>query len=389
VKILFLFQYLGLGGVVRQLSVLTDHLGRRGHHVSLLALYTIDQDWNLLWKLDSPVSPLLRQKPVGVVRAATQLIKAAITLRSLLKKEKIDVLYSFDGDASRFISWLVTRGMADIRLVWGIQGSGRKSALYRDDWKITLPFNLCKWVSGSIPLMIANSQVGCTQRKLAGYRCARQLVINNGFDTDVFKTDSEARTRVRSDWKITHEKLIGIVGRVVVSKGYGNFLQAAASLSTEREDVRFVIIGDGPDRGEVERLSRQSGLTEKLIWAGTRRDMPAVYNALDILCSASDGEGFPNVIGEAMACGVPCVVTNVGDSAKIVGDQGIVVPPGDAQMLANGLRTMLLKLNEIKPLAIRSRIINLFSIENMVDATEKALDEIGCPNSNPRRVAAA
>jgi glycosyltransferase involved in cell wall biosynthesis len=382
VKILFLIQYLGLGGVVRQLSVLTDHLGRRRHHVSLLALYTIDQDWNLLWKLDSPISPLLRQKPAGVVRAATQLIKAAVTLRSLLKKEKIDVLYSFDGDATRFISWLVTRGMADIRLVWGIQGSGRKSTLYRDDWKVTLPFGLCKWVSGSVPLMIANSEVGCTHRKLAGYRCTRQLVINNGFDTDVFKIDSEARTRVRSEWKITHERLIGIVGRVVVSKGYGNFLQAAALLSTEREDVRFVIVGDGPDRGEFERLSRQLGLTGKLIWAGTRQDMPAVYNALDILCSASDGEGFPNVIGEAMACGVPCVVTDVGDSAKIVGDEGIVVPPDDSEMLANGLKTILLKLNDIKPLAIRSRIVRLFSIENMIDATEKALNEIDYPNSN-------
>src|SRR4030095_2516985 len=111
----------------------------RRHHVSLLALYTIDQDWNLLWKLDSPISPLLRQKPAGVVRAATQLIKAAVTLRSLLKKEKIDVLYSFDGDATRFISGLVTRGMADIRLVWGIQGSGRKSASLEKRWHLVCP----------------------------------------------------------------------------------------------------------------------------------------------------------------------------------------------------------------------------------------------------------
>ena len=77
-----------------------------------------------------------------------------------------------------------------------------------------------------------------------------------------------------------------------------------------------------------------------------------------------------------MAWGVPCVVTDVGDSAKIVGDQGIVVPPGDARMLANGLEKMLLKLNNIDPGEIRGRIARLFSVENMVDATEKALAEV-------------
>lgn len=105
--------------------------------------------------------------------------------------------------------------------------------------------------------------------------------------------------------------------------------------------------------------------------------MPAVYNALDIVCSSSyGGEGFPNEIGEAMACGVPCVVTDVGDLAKIVGDKGIVVPTGDPHMLAKGLETMLLRLNEINLFDVRNRIIKHFSIENIVYKTEKALIEV-------------
>lgn len=149
-------------------------------------------------------------------------------------------------------------------------------------------------------------------------------------------------------------------------------------LSKERRDVRFVIVGDGSDnyRKELHLLSRDLGLTERLIWAGLREDIPAVYNALDIVCSSSDSEGLGLTVAEAMACGVPCVVTDVGDSAKIEADTGIVVPPGDPQMLADGLKTMVLRLHGIRPLELRERIVSRFSIESMVEATEKALVEV-------------
>jgi len=374
-KILFFIEHLGLGGVVRQVSILVDHLGRRGHDVSLLALYTLDQDWNLVSKRNYDT---LAQKPRGLVTAGIQFTKAALALRRFLKKTNVDILYSFEGPNARLIAWLATRGMASTQLVWGFRGAGRRYISRARDWKVALPSHLGKWVSGSIPLMIANSEAGLIPRNTGGYRFSKRLVINNGFDTDEFKPDSEARMRLRSQWKIKNEALIGIVGRLFVSKGHRVFLEAAALLWKERTDVRFVIVGDGPDKRELERLSHELGLRESLIWAGARKDMPAVYNALDILCSSSYSEGFPNVIGEAMACGVPCVVTDVGDSAKIVGDQGIVVPAGDSRALAKGLTTMLSKLSDKKPLEIRDRIVRHFSLETMVDATEKALNEI-CP----------
>ena len=372
--------------VARQLSILSDHLAHRGHDVSVLALSTIDQDWNLLWKSNSPIRSLLAQKPTGVLSAGVQLFKATFALRNLLKRENVEILYSFQGHNARLIGWLATRGVANTQLVWGIRGTGRRTTPYTRDWKVSLPFQLGKWVSGSTRLLIANSEAGYDYLKKNGYRCTKQLVINNGFDTHEFKTDPEARMRVRSEWKIKNESLIGIVSRLFVSKGHRAFLEAAALLCKEREDIRFVIVGDSFDKSELEPLSRELGLTERLIWAGARQDMPAVYNALDILCSSSSSEGFPNVIGEAMACGVPCVVTNVGDSAKIVGDTGIVVPWGDSQMLAHGLKTMLLKLNDIERLSIRDRIVRYFSLETMVDATEKALNEICSLAKYPQRL---
>ena len=380
-RILFLIQSLGIGGADRQLSILAGHLVRRGHTVSVLALYTTDQNWELLWKLDSiDIRSLLLNEPAGVLAGGAGLIKATLELRNLLKGENIQILYGYLGHTARFISWLATRGVPDTKLIWGTRTSGGNADLYPRNWKVSLLFNLCKWVSASVPLMISNSEAGYNYNKARGYRCQKELVIANGFDVKKFKPDPQARVRMRSEWGVLEdEKLIGRIGRLAPMKGYPDFLEAAALLCKERKDVRFVIVGDGPEsyRRQLQLLSQELGLTERLIWAGARQDMPAVYNALDILCSSSShGEGFPNTVGEAMACGVPCVATDVGDSAKIVGDEGKIVPPGAPKKLADGLETMLLQLHNVKPHRLRERIVSRFSIEKMVESTEKALVEV-------------
>jgi len=123
-------------------------------------------------------------------------------------------------------------------------------------------------------------------------------------------------------------------------------------------------------------LGESLGITERLIWAGTFSDLLTVYNALDLLVSSSTSEGFSNVIGEAMACGVPCVVTDVGDSALIVGDTGNIVPPGDSHALAQALRSWLRlskRERHAKGLQARVRIEREFNTHAMVMKTEAAL----------------
>jgi glycosyltransferase involved in cell wall biosynthesis len=140
--------------------------------------------------------------------------------------------------------------------------------------------------------------------------------------------------------------------------------------------VRFVCIGDGkePYKSEIHSLSMTLGLNGSLIWAGEMEDMPSVYNAIDIVTSSSISEGFPNVIGEAMACGIPCVVTDVGDSALIVGETGIVVPPEDPLALADGWRSMLKRLNNksysIKEMA-RARMVSHYNSKIFIKKTSK------------------
>jgi len=380
-RILFFLQSLGVGGVERQIFLLADHLGHRGHHVSIAALHTLDQNWKWFWDPGSvQVQLFFSRTPRGVLSAGSQLIEATLKLRNLLKREDIQLVYSTQWAISNFIAWLATRGMPDTKLIWSIRGSGSKSKTrpYRIDWKIALLSHLCKWVSASVPLMISNSEQTYVNFRARGGRCQKNVVIFNAIDVDQFRPDSEARVPVRTEWATPeNEKLIGLVGRLAPVKGHPIFLKAAALLANELEDVGFVCVGDGPQpyRSQLQRLSQELGLTERLIWAGARKDMPAVYNALDIVCSPSYSEGFNNVIGEAMACGVPCVVTDVGDPAKIVGDTGIVVPPDNPHMLARGLRNMLLRLCEVEPYLLRERIVRYFSVETMVEATERILIE--------------
>src|SRR5712692_4540998 len=116
------------------------------------------------------------------------------------------------------------------------------------------------------------------------------IVIPNGIDTELFRPDKERGLRVRTGWGITeNQKLIGIVARLDPMKDHRSFLKAASLLAGERADVRFVCVGDGPDdyRQELRALGQQLGLTDKIKWAERRDDMPAVYNALDILVSSS------------------------------------------------------------------------------------------------------
>ena len=116
------------------------------------------------------------------------------------------------------------------------------------------------------------------------------------------------------------------------------------------------------------------GLNDSLICAGERYDMAAVYNAMDIVTSSSFGEGFSNVIGEAMACGVSCVVTDVGDSAIIVGETGVIVPPKDPQALADGWRSMLKRLEDksysINKMA-RARIVSHYNSKILIQKTSR------------------
>jgi glycosyltransferase involved in cell wall biosynthesis len=227
-------------------------------------------------------------------------------------------------------------------------------------------------------LIITNSRAGRAAALQRGLPDAKVAVIPNGIDTARFAPAPGDGERLRREWGVDPDQvLVGVVGHLHPAKGHVTLLDAAGLL--DRPGIRFVVVGAGPPDHRSRLLSRadQLGLSSTVIWAGERDDMPAVYSSLDLLCLPSDTEGFPNVVGEAMACEVPCVVTDVGDAATIVGDLGTVVEPGDARALAAALASALDRRSGEEAAgwraSLRRRIEERFSVDIMVDATEQAL----------------
>lgn len=172
-----------------------------------------------------------------------------------------------------------------------------------------------------------------------GYPLDAMVVIPNGFDLRAFHPDGAARAAVREELGIgADDVVIGVIGNYRREKDFPNFLAAARRVA-DRSSARFLLCGADlePNNRELVELIRAHGLADRVTLLGRRSDVSRVAAALDIGCSSSVSEGLPNAIGEAMACGVPCVVTDVGDCAYLVGKAGRVVARRDPVALASAL----------------------------------------------------
>jgi glycosyltransferase involved in cell wall biosynthesis len=162
------------------------------------------------------------------------------------------------------------------------------------------------------------------------------VVIPNGFDLRLFASSAAARTALRARWQaVPAELLVGMVARVDPMKDHATFIRAAALVAQQLPQARFVLVGEGVSRDPAIRsLLTQTQLSGRFILEERRADVRQVMSALDVFCLASLSEGFPNVLGEAMACALPAVGTDVGDVRDILQDERLVAPVGDAPRLA-------------------------------------------------------
>jgi glycosyltransferase involved in cell wall biosynthesis len=159
-------------------------------------------------------------------------------------------------------------------------------------------------------------------------------------------------------------------------KDHATFIAAARILAQRRPDIRFACFGEGvePYQAQILSLLQNSGLGDRLHVHKFSHEMPAVYTALDIATSTSAfGEGFSNVTAEAMACGTPSVVTDVGDSRLIVGETGLVVPPNDPEALAQAWEALLARTGPALSAACRQRVLDEFSVDRLTRSTLRAL----------------
>jgi glycosyltransferase involved in cell wall biosynthesis len=230
------------------------------------------------------------------------------------------------------------------KVVWGIRHSLHDLTKEKRTtrWVIKLGARL----SRKADRIVYNAHSSAAHHRALGYNEDRELVIPNGVDCEQFKPSEEARKWLRREVLGLEDNqfLVGMVARFHPMKGHDTFLKAAGMLARQRKDVKFVLVGKGMDgSNQVLWSVIEANKVESLVFLlGETQHIESILPGLDCLCCSSHwGESFPNAVAEAMACGVPCVVTDVGDSARIVGDCGLVVPKGNPEAIAAALVKLL------------------------------------------------
>jgi glycosyltransferase involved in cell wall biosynthesis len=237
--------------------------------------------------------------------------------------------------------------------------------------------------SGAPDAVIVNSHAGQRFHEGVGYRPRRWVHLPNGFDTAALHPDPEARRRRRVELGIAGgTDAILLPARYDPMKDHATFLAAAARLATVRPQAVFALAGGGIDTQNRTLMAAiaEHGLGERIMLLGERADLDVLYPAFDLVTlSSAYGEGFPNVLGEAMACGIPCIATDIGDSAEIIGDTGVTVPPRDPEALAAAWRRVLaLGAEERAALGVRARerILRDYDLDTIVARYEALYEEI-------------
>jgi glycosyltransferase involved in cell wall biosynthesis len=259
-----------------------------------------------------------------------------VRLARLVRELRPDVVQTWMYHAD-LIGGLAAKLAGGPRIVWGIHNStlDRGNTRRTTRWTVAA----CARLSHHVPdRIISVSRASRDLHVRAGYAAEKFVCVPNGFDLEAYRPDEARRRDVRAELGVdAGAVVIGLVARVDPQKDHANFVRAAGLLAARRPQVRFLLCGEGATgrNPELARAIAQEGLADRFLLLGRRDDVARIMSALDVgALSSAYGEAFPLVIGEAMASGVPCVVTDLGDCAYLVGEAGRVVPPRDPRALA-------------------------------------------------------
>lgn len=301
-------------------------------------------------------------------------LTALLALRRLIRRYRPDTVQTWLYH-SDLIGGLASRLAGAEQVVWGIRhatlipGKVKRSTI--------LTARICAMASRFIPDKIICCSYAAEKVHVGlGYDASKFWIIPNGYDLASLTPDAAARTAFRRELQLPDDlPLLGMVSRFDPQKDHENLLDALALLSAQGLQFRCALVGTGMDEGNARlmQLVRERELSDHVILLGRRTDIPRVMNGLDLHLLSSVSEAFPNVLAEAMACGTPCVSTDVGDAAFIVGATGWIVPPEDSLALASAAAEALQEIE--RPMAwgqrqsaARERVKTYFEIGEVVDA---------------------
>ena len=373
-KIFFLIRSLDIGGSQRQLVILATELAKRGHDVAIIVSYAGGAGEQCLTGSKVRLLSLEKKQRWDF----TPLLR----LRRLLKSEVPDVLYAFLPAETATAALLLPRHLKT-KLVFGVRATAMDHTRY--DFLSRLLYRAESLLSKRADLVIANGNTVRADAIARGLPANRTVVVSNGIDTDQMQPDAESGRKLRERWGISQGGfLIGMVARLDPMKDHANFLRAASIFMEKDKNARFVCVGDGAEayRGELRRMAQSFGISDQVIWAGDRVAIKDAFNAFDIATlSSAFGEGFSNVVGEAMACGIPVAATDVGDNRLVIEECGEVVPPHNPELLSAAWSRLAERLRNSDGLraAARQRIVNHFSVERMVVSSERFIESLTKP----------
>lgn len=327
--------------------------------------------------------PRLREAGISVFALGMQRgrfsLSAFLRLVRLLRQQKPDVIQTWLYHAD--LLGLLAGGIAGIRrIAWNIRCSVTDERYVRGQAGVVL--RLLALLSPIPRAVVSNSTAGQRVHTSLGYRPRQWRIIPNGLDIATFRPDPTAYRDMRVELGVPPETLlVGLVARYDPLKDYPTFLQTAVRVIRRRRDVHFVAVGSGvsPANKDLARLLRHLAISDRVHLLGERRDTPRLNAAFDVAMCTSTGEGFPNVLIEAMSCGVPCVSTDVGDAAVVIADTGLVAPAADPDKLAEAV----LQLVETDPVrrhargaAARQRVQEHYSLPIMVAHYQALYDSL-------------
>lgn len=334
-KLVHVIVGLEIGGAETMLKrLVTSHLTSTYFTHSVVSLTDIGPIGRQLQKLGIEVHSL-------GMRSAFDTPFVLWKLTQLIRRLQADIVQTWMYHAD-FLGGIAARLAGKCGVIWGIRTSDLSE---RGSRQTALVKRACAYLSHFVPDVIVCAGDASRQTHIAaGYDASRMVTVPNGFDVGKLSLFISQRDAFRQQYYFSKDSLvIGFLGRFHPDKDPQNFVRAAGIVAQEYPNARFLMVGRGLDanNGQLARWIELTGVAEHFVLIGERSDAPVCLAAMDVFCLSSRIEGFPNAVGEAMAVGLPCVTTDVGDAAVLVGNCGVVLPKEDSVALANGLKTIL------------------------------------------------
>ena len=317
-----------------------------------------------------PVGQQLQASGVSIqalgMRSVLDIPRVMWKLFSLIRAEHPDVVQTWMYHAD-LLGGVAARLAGVRQVIWGIRttdiphGGAVTTAAVR--W-------MCARLSGCIPqVIVCAAEASRDVHVRLGYEASKMMVIPNGYDFSRLQAVSAERNQIRAFCHVAEDEVVvGTLGRFHPDKDQQNFVRAAGMVAAEFPSVRFLMVGRALDWGNVQLVEwiTATGFKDRFVLLGERSDVPQCLAAMDIFCLPSRSEGFPNVLIEAMAMGLPCVATDVGDVAVLLAGDGELVAREDSSALASAIGRMLNKNASTRTeLGLRNqmRVRNDYAIE--------------------------